>query len=321
MRFSIIIPVYNAASTLDACLESILRQDFQDWQALIVNDGSTDTTGALAADYAHRDPRFCLIHTENHGPGAARNRGLEDARGEYVVYMDADDYWVRPDLLRQLDNRITAKPADVYMYHMAKITEDGTVLERYTKPPFTKADKVLPLAEVYADLVRDGHTLAAAWNKCVLRNLLTEKDIRFREDVLCEDIDWVLQLFSHVQTICLLNIRAYAYTQHKAVSRSTRSDAPNDLAAIILDWAARLEAENLSHQDAVAGLIAFEYGICMGSHHRLSREKKRLMRSRVHLLEHGLDGKTQLIRRFCGVLGYRLTCLAIRVYLILRRIW
>lgn len=321
MRFSIIIPTYNAASTLDACLESILRQDFQDWQALIVNDGSTDLSGQIAAVYARRDPRFSLIQTENSGPGAARNRGLELSRGEYVLYMDADDHWVRPDLLRQLDAKIEAQRADVYMYQMAKTKEDGTVLDRYTKAPFANADRVLPLAEVYADLVRDGQTLAATWNKCVRRELLANSTIRFREDILCEDIDWVLQLFSHVQTICLLNIQAYAYTQHRTVSRSTRSDAPNDLAAIIHHWAARLEAGNMAHPQAVAGLIAFEYGICMGSHHRLSRENKRLMRSHIHLLEHGLDGKTRLIRRFCGVFGYYLTCLAIRVYLILRRIW
>lgn len=321
MLFSIIIPVYNAASTLDTCLKSILNQDFQDWQALIVNDGSTDLSGAIAGEYARRDPRFRLIQTNNRGSGAARNRGLEQAQGEYVLYMDADDYWFRRDLLRQLDRRITAQPADVYMYQMVKVKENGDVLERYTKLPFTNADRVMPLVAVYPDLVRDGQTLASACNKCVRRSLLTEQGIRFREDILCEDIDWVLQLFSHVQTICLLNLGAYAYTQHKGESRSRHPDAPNDLTVIIQDWEERLAAGNIAHPEAVAGLIAFEYGICMGSHHRLTKENRQRMRRLQHLLEYGLDRKTRLIRRFCGIFGYPLTCLAIRVYLILRRIW
>lgn len=321
MRFSIIIPAYNAASTLEACLKSIFCQTFQDWQTLIVNDGSTDQSARIAEDYVRRDPRFRLITAGHGGPGAARNLGLNQARGEYVLYMDADDCWIQTNLLQQLDSRIEEAPADLYMYQMVKVTEEGSVLQRYSKPPFASADAVLPLGDVYADLVRDGQTLASACNKCVRRAVLTENAILFREDVFAEDIDWVLKLFSHVQTIRLMNLAAYAYTQHKGESRSRHPDAPNDLAAVVFDWAGRLAEGGISHPEAVAGLVAFEYGICMGSHHRLTRENRRRMRSHVHLLDAGLDGKTRLIRRCSAYLGYGLTCLAIRVYLILRRIW
>lgn len=321
MRMSIILPVYNGAATLGRSLESILMQTFGDYEVVIVNDGSTDETAAVAAEYARRDPRFHLVSTPCRGAGAARNTGLSHARGEYVLFMDADDCWLREKLLQELDDRIFRLPADVYMYQMVKVTEDGTVLERYAKPPFTKADTVLALEDVYQDLVKDGQTLAAAWNKCVRRQLLLEKEVRFREDVLCEDIDWVLQLFSHVRTICLMNLWAYAYTQHRTTSRSTRKDAPNDLALIITDWAQRIREENAVHREAVAGVLAFEYGICMGSLHLLSPENRELLRRNVSLLDRGLDRKTLLIRRFHGLFGFRLTCLAIRLYLLLRRIW
>lgn len=321
MCISIIIPVYNGAQTLNRCLRSILAQDFEDYQVIIVDDGSIDDTLALAQEWAARDQRFQVVSQHCYGPGKARNVGLTLARGEYVVYMDADDYWPRQDLLRNLAERIEKDVADVYMYQMVKVTEDGTVLERYTKPPFANADRVLSLDEVYEDLVRDGHTLAAVWNKCVRRELMLEKDIRFREDVLGEDIDWVLQLFSHVRTICLLNIRAYAYTQHRTVSRSTRSEAPNDLATIVDDWARRLGKGDIAHTKAAAGVVAFEYGICMGNYHRLSWENKKRMRRNAYLLDWGLDGKTLLIRRFYKILGYDLTCVAVRMYLLMRRIW
>ena len=321
MCISIIIPVYNGAQTLNRCLRSILAQDFEDYQVIIVDDGSIDDTLALAQEWAARDQRFQVVSQHCYGPGKARNVGLTLARGEYVVYMDADDYWPRQDLLRNLAERIEKDVADVYMYQMVKVTEDGTVLERYTKPPFANADRVLSLDEVYEDLVRDGHTLAAAWNKCVRRKLMLKKDIRFREDVLGEDIDWVLQLFSHVRTICLLNIRAYAYTQHRTVSRSTRSEAPNDLATIVDDWARRLGKGDIAHTKAAAGVVAFEYGICMGNYHRLSWENKKRMRRNAYLLDWGLDGKTLLIRRFYKILGYDLTCVAVRMYLLMRRIW
>lgn len=321
MQFSIIIPVYNGEVTLGKCLDSILRQTFRDFQAVIVNDASTDGTLALAQAYAAVDDRFTVISADCGGPGGARNVGLSVATGEYVVYMDADDYWVRSDLLEILADRVRNQSADVYMYQMAKVTEDGTVLERYDKPPFVSADRVLPLGAVYQDLVRDGHTLAAAWNKCVRRELLLNKEIAFREDVLGEDIDWVLQLFSHIETICLLNLRAYAYTQHQTVSRSTRRDAPNDLVTIVADWTQRIDSGGVAHQEAVAGVLAFEYGICMGGHHLLNKENRRFMIGHTHLLNWGLDGKTRLIRRFCGFFGYHLTCWAVRLYLAARRIW
>lgn len=321
MRFSIIIPIYNAASTLCRCLKSIQGQDFSDYQVLLVDDGSTDGSGTLAGAFAAGDSRFCLISAPHAGTGAARNRGFAQAEGEYVLYLDADDLWIREDLLSELDRQITSQSADVYMYQMVKVTEEGGVLSRYTKPPFRAEGTVQPLRDVYADLVRDGQTLASACNKCVRASLLRQREIRFREDVLGEDIDWVLGLFSQAQTICLLNLPAYAYTQHKNSSRSTERDAPNDLVEIILDWSRRALEDGTSHTQAVAGLIAFEYGICMGNHHRLSPERKGQMKRNAHLLRYGLDKKTRLILRFYRVFGYRLTCLAIRVYLGIRRIW
>lgn len=322
MRFSIIIPMYNAQFTLEKCVEGILCQSFGDYEVLIVDDCSTDASAEVAARLVRRDRRISVIASAYRGgAGAARNRGTERAVGDYVLYVDADDRWVRGDLLALLDNRITEQPADVYFFQSVKVTPDGRLLKRYAKPLFARADEVLALEEVYAELVRDGHALAAAWNKCVRRGRMEESGVSFREDVIGEDIDWVLQLFSHAQTICLLNHYAYAYTQHRSRSRSTNKAGPNDLVAIVMDWGRRLEKGTVVHSRAAAGVVAFEYGICMGNHHLLSRENRRLMMDNTHLLRYGLDRKTRMIGRFESVFGYGVTCLAVRTYLLLRKIW
>lgn len=321
MLFSIIIPMWNAESTLDRCLSGITQQSFQDYQVIIVDDGSTDNSLIKAMGYAQRDSRFSVISMPHAGAGAARNRGVAQADGEYILFLDADDYWVRSDLLMNLQSQITNHPTDIFMYQMLKVTDDGVILKRYTKPPFYHDNMVLELKDIYQDLVRDGQILASACNKCVRSGLLREKNVRFREDILGEDIDWVLQLFSNVQTICLLNLYAYAYTQHKYQSRSSRENAPDDLVSVVNHWSLRLMQGNISHARAVAGLTAFEYGICMGNHHLLSDEKKAIMRENVYLLKYGLDKKTNLIYRFYRVFGYTLTCVVIRGYLFLRRIW
>lgn len=321
MLFSIIIPMYNAESTLDRCLSSIFNQSFQDFQILVVDDGSTDKSLTAANKYKQQDGRVCVISTAHAGAGAARNAGLAHASGEYVIFVDADDYWIKDDLLLNLQSRIGNHPTDVLMFQMVKVTDDGTVLKRYTKPKFDHDNMVLELKDIYQDLVKDGQALASSCNKCVRRALLSENAVLFREDVLGEDIDWVLQLFSNVHTIYLLNLYAYAYTQHKYPSRSNGKNAPNDLVTIVDDWSHRLMQGGISHARAVAGLTAFEYGICMGNDHLLSVDKKEVMRKNEYLLKYGLDRKTKLIYRFYRIFGYRLTCLAIRMYLFLRKIW
>lgn len=93
MRFSIIIPVYNAEKYLRECLDSVLAQTYSDWEAICVDDGSTDVSGAILDEYAARDSRFKVIHQENGGEAVARNTGLVNATGEWVTWLDADDFY------------------------------------------------------------------------------------------------------------------------------------------------------------------------------------------------------------------------------------
>ena len=321
MLFSIIVPMYNAENFVERCLNSIVNQTYRDFEILIVDDTSTDSSLQKVLHMSEKDSRLKIFQIPHSGPGAARNRALLEAKGGYVLFVDADDYWLDMEFLEKLNNLIQHQHTEVFMYQTLKVTTDGEVLKRYKKPPFYHDNIVLKLKDVYADLVMDGQTLAAAWNKCVSKELLDRHSIKFLETTKGEDIDWVLQLFSYVRTICLLNWEVYAYTQHKTVSRSTSKDGPNDLATIIERWSQLLKQGQVPHAKAVAGLVAFEYGICMGSNHLLTKEKRRIMRSHEYLLKYGLDKKTKLIRSFYNRFGYTLTCVAIRFYLWTRRIW
>lgn len=92
-KFSIIIPVYNVEPYLRECLDSVLAQTFADWEAICVDDGSTDGSGAILDEYAAKDPRFRVLHQKNAGVGQARNAGLEVAKGTWIGFLDADDVW------------------------------------------------------------------------------------------------------------------------------------------------------------------------------------------------------------------------------------
>lgn len=107
--FSIIIPVYNVAPYLRECLDSVLAQTFGDWEAICVDDGSTDGSGAILDEYAVRDKRFRVVHQPNAGVATARNKGLEETTGQWVLFLDADDVW-NMNLLSTMANAIAAYP-------------------------------------------------------------------------------------------------------------------------------------------------------------------------------------------------------------------
>lgn len=109
---SIILPVYNVERYLAKSLESITRQTFTDYECILVDDGSTDGSGALCDAMAARDSRFVVIHQPNSGLPTARNVGIEAARGKYIGFMDSDDY-AHPDMYKVLFECITATQADL----------------------------------------------------------------------------------------------------------------------------------------------------------------------------------------------------------------
>ena len=100
MKLSIIIPTYNSASVLPKALDSIVCQTFTDWECILVDDGSPDRSGKICDEYAEKDKRFRVFHQENAGVSAARNKGLDEAKGEYVNFVDSDD-WVETNALEE----------------------------------------------------------------------------------------------------------------------------------------------------------------------------------------------------------------------------
>ena len=120
---SIIIPVYNVEKYLRECLDSVLAQTYQNWEAICVNDGSPDNSGAILDEYAKKDKRFVVIHKENEGTAIARATAINNSKGEWIAYLDADDY-VSEKYLETLYNRSQTKNADVVYCYYTEVKGD-----------------------------------------------------------------------------------------------------------------------------------------------------------------------------------------------------
>lgn len=129
MWFSVIVPVYNVEKYLPDCVESILAQTFTDYEVLLIDDGSTDHSGAICDFYGKQSPLIRVIHQKNQGLSGARNTGLRAAKGDWIAFVDSDD-WIVPDMLEVLQKQIRKTHADVYSFNAQKVDTDGRVTEK-----------------------------------------------------------------------------------------------------------------------------------------------------------------------------------------------
>ncbi len=129
MKLSIIVPIYNAEKYLTKCVDSILAQTLTDFELILVNDGSTDDSPSICDEYAKKDPRIKVIHKENGGQADARNVGLDIAKGEYIGFVDSDDY-IEPVMYEELYNLAISQNADITDSNYRYTYEDGSTNDR-----------------------------------------------------------------------------------------------------------------------------------------------------------------------------------------------
>lgn len=170
---SVIVPVYNVAAYLEKCLDSILAQTFTDFEAWLIDDGSTDGSGAICDRYAQRDRRLRALHVENGGVSRARNLGLDRAEGTYLVFVDSDDF-VAPNLLARLARAAQIDEAvDCVLFPAASVSASGARLE--TLGEALPAGEPLALAD-HRELL---FAAPALWNKLYRREVVERMGLRF----------------------------------------------------------------------------------------------------------------------------------------------
>lgn len=205
-KISVIVPVYNVEDFLVKCLDSIALQSFHDFEVLIVDDGSTDNSSAIAKDYEEKYDQFRVITQENGGLGAARNTGIEAAKGDYFLFVDSDDY-IDKDTMELLYEKVQKTNADLILFDMAIEELDGhisAVTKGYTQH---KNDMTL---EKYPDLMlATPHT----GNKLFHRDLFMNTGIRFPSRAWYEDLRTIPKILTFAKHIEYIDKPFYKYLQ------------------------------------------------------------------------------------------------------------
>lgn len=184
---SVVVPVYNVEPYLNQCIDSILSQTYRDLEVILIDDGSTDRCGEICDSYG--DPRIAVFHTDNHGLSAARNLGIEKSHGEYLYFLDSDD-WIDPDLMESALERI----------------EDADIL------CFSKYEGKYTGLEALTALINE-KIGSAAWSKLFKRTCFST--IRFPEGRIMEDIATAYKLLFLSENVIFADLRGHHYRQRE----------------------------------------------------------------------------------------------------------
>lgn len=202
-KVSIIVPVYKAEAYLHRCVDSILAQTFTDFELLLIDDGSPDRSGEICDEYAQKDSRIRVIHKENGGVSSARQRGLDEAVGEYTIHADPDD-WVEPNMLEELYKKAKQDDADIVICDY--FNNIGTKQTICRQCPSSLEPK-----QVLIELFQQLH--GSCWNKLARRVCYKQYGIEFPRGInYCEDLFTWVQFLSHKEVkVAYLNKAFYHY--------------------------------------------------------------------------------------------------------------
>ena len=209
---SIIVPVYNAEAALRRCIESILHQTCGDFELLLVDDGSTDSSGAICDEYAAQDTRIRVFHKENGGVSAARNLALDNAAGQYLQFLDSDD-WVTPDATRLFLRTAREQNADLVISDFYRVVGD-----RVSVKGDIEETEVLSQSEYAEHMMANPADFyyGVLWNKLYRRDIVEAHRLRMNEDInWCEDFLFNLEYIRCARRFCALNVPLYYYVKTK----------------------------------------------------------------------------------------------------------
>ncbi len=311
MLLSFIVPVFNVESYLEDCIKSLICQPGNDFEVILVDDGSTDKSGLICDKYSKLDSRIVSYHKVNGGLSDARNFGIKHASGKYLAFIDADDFIgeraieiLREILKEHLELDVIFMEAFKFNCDKKKVSlGDGYIKEQING--HSKNDVLNHLATL-------NKFPASAWSKIVNREFLIRKDLYFVPDLLSEDVDWSIRVILSADSFWYSSYEYYFYRQNREGS-ITNSVNPKRLLDLLSTIENHSKYANTTYQEYVFAFLAYELSVVMLLYARLSPylpNKKNIAQKIMNLswvLGYGRTKKIKLVKLCYSILGLSFT--------------
>ena len=309
MKVSVIIPVYNVSLYLERCVQSVLRQTYKDLEIILVDDGSKDNSGELCDQLALSDQRIRVIHQENQGLSGARNTGISQATGEYIIFLDSDDEWLLDNGLEVLmqkgdvgNDLIIFKNVHIWHGHERTTTADYDI-DRIVELPDAKS--------VFSHLVESQQFRMSACFLLVRRMLLIDNEIYFPMGYISEDVFWSLHLWQCVKKVAFLNMDFYGYYHHEnSISTSASLRVYESYDKIFSYW--KEQCDMGCKNAATIRIYLADMWVSRGyAYYQLKVEEKAaafdILQRHIDLLKYASTPKSQRVAKMVQLLGAKTT--------------
>lgn len=207
---AVIVTLYNASQYLPQCIDNILSQTFQDFELLLINDGSTDNSREICDEYAKKDKRIKVFHEKHRGVAHARQVGIDNATGKYLLYIDADDI-IAPTILQDLYDNAEEDNAEIVICDYTELTHSGEIY----KPQKPSSNSGVSL---FNDIM-NGKLYGALWNKMIKTECIKRSLVKFPEELtMREDLVFLSKLLPHINTVAYVPKALYGYDRRNTSS-------------------------------------------------------------------------------------------------------
>lgn len=317
MKFSVILPIYNVEAYLEECIDSILEQTYTDFELILVNDGSKDKSPAICDKFAEKDKRIIVIHQENAGQSMARNNGLAVASGDYVVFIDSDDFVTSCDFLQKLSYKTTNNVDLIFFKYSRYLDASKTLCDCSFSYKNAMAEKTM--SNQLLKLVDADAFYGMAWIKAIRRSVLVDNNIKFEKGLLGEDTEWNYHLLMYAKSIEFIDESVIAYRQRKeSISHSLKIKNLTDFIYIITKWSESIKRiEDNVLRSALLGSLAKYYSNLLIVYMRVKNEEKKdyklTMKKLSWLLDFSRNKRPRMISKVYHLLGFDMTIFMLNI--------
>ena len=306
MTISVVIPVYNVEKYLHECILSIINQDYNDIEIILVDDGSTDSSGEICDYYRAKCSNINVIHQANGGLSDARNVGIKESKGDYLLFVDSDDYIERNSITELVECIKQYNEPDVVFLEAFKVFVDGRTEglgDNYDSILNNNQSKEVVLKHIASLPKFPG----SACTKMIKLDLIRRKKIYFKKGLLSEDIDWTIKLLLSAGSFAYCDIPYYYYRQNRegSITNNVIPKRVQSLLYIIEKWSDKNIEKK--YQKEINSYLAYEYVIAMYIYSKLKKkERKKIkgeMKKNQWILKYGRNKKVILSSIVVSVAG------------------
>ena len=308
-KYSIIIPVYNAEKFLNSCVQSILNQTYNNYEIVLVDDGSTDSSPDICDELAKLHPqKIKVIHSENGGTSSARNIGLENATGDYIGFMDNDDHWRFENALADIDKSLTESSADMLVYGTSLYMEKENVF--VDEGASFRKDMIAGknLFSAIRIMVKHGFMNFTVWSKFVKKSIIIENKIVFPKNKRNEDTAWLCSVLEKINSVDAYSEFFYAYRRgndYSQTSKPLQRKHVDDLKDILIENIDKAKVLETPRRAMIYDFLCQAYTVWLSQIGFFGDKESDVkeIKERLYILKYGSKPYVKFLRAFICVFG------------------